>query len=179
MLTIGIDQSLTSSGVCILDFNPLKKSAAIHCMETIKSPNKGVQRLVDIRKRVGNFLEDTSIEVFARENYAFSVQSRSTFSMGELGGVLDTLAYDRGFKASKNFYLIHNTTWKKFFLGKGNVKKDTNYLVTMNKRFGIEFKDDNCADAYAIARMAAFVHCIRNGKAKFSDLTEKIGRAHV
>ena len=43
-------------------------------------------------------------------------------------------------------------TLKKFAAGKGNAKKQE-MLLQIYKRWGVEFTDDNAADAYALARL--------------------------
>jgi crossover junction endodeoxyribonuclease RuvC len=45
-------------------------------------------------------------------------------------------------------------TLKKYAAGKGNAKKQE-MLLQIYKRWGIEFNDDNAADSYALARLAA------------------------
>ena len=42
---------------------------------------------------------------------------------------------------------------KKFATGKGNSKKQE-VLMQIYKRWGLEFNDDNAADAYTLGRMA-------------------------
>jgi crossover junction endodeoxyribonuclease RuvC len=45
-------------------------------------------------------------------------------------------------------------TLKKYATGKGTAKKQE-MLLQMYKRWGVEFNDDNAADAYALARLAS------------------------
>ena len=44
-------------------------------------------------------------------------------------------------------------TLKKYATGKGTAKKQE-MLLQIYKRWGVEFNDDNAADAYALARLA-------------------------
>jgi crossover junction endodeoxyribonuclease RuvC len=48
-------------------------------------------------------------------------------------------------------------TLKKYAAGKGTAKKQE-MLMQIYKRFGVEFNDDNAADSYALARLAAGIH---------------------
>jgi crossover junction endodeoxyribonuclease RuvC len=48
-------------------------------------------------------------------------------------------------------------TLKKYAAGKGNAKKQE-MLLQIYKRWGLEFNDDNAADAYALARLASKAH---------------------
>lgn len=170
MLVLGIDQSLTATGIALIDFKNGK--SRIQSTETVKTKEFGAQRLIDIRKKVATYLEDSMIKAVVRENYAFAATGRSTFSTGELGGVLNVLIHEKGFIEGKNYHIIHNTSWKKFLLGQGNLKKDTNYLMEVYKKLGIQFKTDGESDAYCLAMMGGFIHSIKTGEMKFSDLPE-------
>jgi Holliday junction resolvasome RuvABC endonuclease subunit len=44
-------------------------------------------------------------------------------------------------------------TLKKYAAGKGNAKKQE-MLLQIYKRWGLEFNDDNAADAYSLGRLA-------------------------
>lgn len=170
MLILGLDPSLSGTGIALIDFKDGKSK--IQAIETVKTKNTGALRLIDIKKKISSYLEDPMIQAISKENYAFAAQGRATFSLGELGGIISVLACEKGFVQGKNFHVIHCTSWRKFLLGKGNLKKDTSYLMTMQKAFGISFLDDNQSDAYCLAVMGGYIHSIRNGLMKFSDLTE-------
>lgn len=170
MFSLGVDQSLSGTGIALIDFTP--KKIKIHAMETVRSKNFGAERLIDIRKKVAAYLEDTMLQCVVRENYAFAARGRATFSIGEVGGVLDVLMHERNFVRDNNYYIVHNTSWRKFLIGQGRLHKDTQYLMTMYKKLGVEFKDDNQSDAYCLAVFGGYVHSIRKNEMKFSDLTE-------
>lgn len=170
MLILGVDQSLSGTGIALIDFKNGK--SRIQATETVKTKEIGIPRLIEIRKKVATYLEDTLIKAVVRENYAFAAKGRSTFSSGELGGILNVLIHEKGFIQGKNYHIIHNTSWKKFLLEKGNLKKDTNYLMEVYKKLGIQFSSDNESDAYCLAMMGGFIHSIKTGEMKFSDLTD-------
>lgn len=170
MLILGIDQSLTATGVAVIDFKNGK--SRVQSTETIKTKETGSPRLIEIRKKIATYLEDSMIKCVVRENYAFAAVGRATFSSGELGGVLNVLIHEKGFIEGKNYHIIHNTSWKKFLLGQGNLKKDTNYLMEIYKKLGIQFKSDAESDAYCLAMMGGFIHSIKTNEMKFSDLTD-------
>ena len=57
------------------------------------------------------------------------------------------------------------SSMKKFMLGNGATKKESKYMLHVFKHTGIEFDNDNEADAYMHARMAeATLMCCRHGK---------------
>ncbi len=57
------------------------------------------------------------------------------------------------FKKNVNFKIIAPGTLKKFVTGDGRAKKDL-MLLKVYKKWGVEFSDDNLADAYGLARHA-------------------------
>ena len=168
---LGVDQSLTATGVCLLQFDPLTEKSKISKIETIITKEKGVKRLIVIRDKLRDYYQP-SVVVITRENYAFTVQSRSTYSTGELGGIIAVDIFEKGFKPGENFFIVHNTTWKKFFLGQGNVKKDTEYLMKMYKAFKIEFRSDGESDSYCLSLIGAYIYSIKKGLMKFSNLND-------
>ena len=71
--------------------------------------------------------------------------------------VIDSLYYLRIFlfKKKVNYKIIAPGTLKKFVCGKGKGHAKKNLmLLKVYKNWGIEFDDDNLADAYSLARMA-------------------------
>lgn len=57
------------------------------------------------------------------------------------------------FKRNINYKIVAPGELKKFITGTGRAKKDL-MLLKVYKKFGIEFDDDNLADAYSLARLA-------------------------
>ena len=144
---IGIDASLTSTGIVVLDGMEQIYSKAI-----ISSKVKGTERLRDLKKKtkeyMANFVLAQDIPVFL-ENYSFgSVMGGRTFSIGEWGGVLRVLLDEMGFKVTG----IAPTMLKKFATGKGNSKKEQMLLQTF-KRYGQEFDNNDLCDAFCMAML--------------------------
>jgi crossover junction endodeoxyribonuclease RuvC len=50
-----------------------------------------------------------------------------------------------------HYLMVAPTALKKFITGKGNAKKEL-MLMKIFKRYGLEFENNNLADAYALAR---------------------------
>jgi len=154
-LSIGIDQSLTGFAVTILDVeNPMNYDTSVY-----KSPYSGIQRLVDISDWLTgtfeHFKENTYVDV-AMEGTVLA--SHSALVLGELSAVVKLTLWDY-FDFSKTPNLktplqIPPMTLKKYATGKGTAKKQE-MLLQMYKRWGVEFNDDNAADSYALARLAA------------------------
>lgn len=162
-VAIGIDQSL--SGFAMAAVNIDKPEA--YEVWVYKSEHRGVRRLADIRwwmESKFDFLDANShrIDILAMETPVMA--SPSTLPLAQLAGVIRVSIWDY-FDGNlysvipfeehvRKPYLIPPSTLKKYATGKGNSKKQE-MLLQMYKRWGVEFTDDNAADAYALARLAA------------------------
>ena len=85
--------------------------------------------------------------------------SHSALVLGELSAVVKmTLWVMYGNQPELRTPLqVPPMTLKKYASGKGTSKKQE-MLLQIYKRWGVEFNDDNAADAYALARLAGSVH---------------------
>lgn len=157
-VAIGIDQSLT--GFALSAVNTLEPTQ--HITWVYKSPYFGIERLVDIRQWLtdhfeyleeqGNIINDIAMEGTVLASHAALV-------LGELSAVVRLAIYDFfEDEDDRRFPLkVPPMTLKKYASGKGNSKKQE-MLMQIYKRWGMEFNDDNAADAYALARLAAECH---------------------
>ena len=108
MNILGLDLSLTSTGVCIGD----DECVAYH------SDSEDTQRLTDIRNSVlGTCLEE-NIKGGIMEGYSYGSRSRA-HALGELGGVMK-VAFD---EAWIPFVIVPPTSRAKFATGRGNAGK--------------------------------------------------------
>ena len=156
-VAIGIDQSLTGFALTAVDIhNPEQYSTWVY-----KSPYRGVQRLDDIAAWLYTTLED--LDKWNVLNVAMEgtvLQSQAASILGELAGVTKLVLfqhYDTSLNPDCALPLqIPPMTLKKYAAGKGNAKKQE-MLLQMYKRWGVEFNDDNAADSYGLARMAAYI----------------------
>ncbi|MEU5425135.1 hypothetical protein AB0H73_05950 [Streptomyces olivoreticuli] len=93
------------------------------------------------------------ISLIAMEGYAHG----STFqreALGELGGVVKlAISETAGHRPWKHPLIVSPPTLKKFATGKGNATK-AEMMDTVRTQWGPAFRDDNLADAYALARVA-------------------------
>lgn len=152
VVTIGIDQSLTGFALTALSiYEPLKYRTWVY-----KSPYFGVERLVDIRQFLIDHFDYLSeknvIKDIAMEGTVLA--SHSALVLGELSALVKVSIYDYFDEDLKFPLMIPPMTLKKYAAGKGNAKKQE-MLLQMYKRWGVEFSDDNAADSYALARLAA------------------------
>jgi len=153
-VTVGIDQSLTGFAITVLSVeNPEQYLTWVY-----KSPYFGIERLADIREWLIdnlNYIEEHwSITDVAMEGTVLA--SHAALILGELSATVRLAIFDFfGDDDDRRFPLkIPPMTLKKYAAGKGNAKKQE-MLLQIYKRWGIEFNDDNAADSYALARLAA------------------------
>lgn len=148
-IVIGIDPSLTGFAMTAL----AEDSDEFECW-LYRSSHRGTDRLIDISlwmsmkikelDRLGYTIADVAIEDAV-------VMSHSAVALGELHGVIKVAL----FHAMKRHPLrIPPTMVKKYATSKGNAKKNE-VMLGIYKHWGVEFSDDNMADSYVIARMAA------------------------
>lgn len=147
-VAIGIDQSLTGFALSAVSVEFPNK----HKTWVYKSEYRGVQRLGDIQ----NWLKEMWTE-FAHQGWDVQevamegtvLASQSALVLGELSATVKLFLWHKTILPLQ----IPPMTLKKYATGKGTAKKQE-MLLQMYKRWGVEFNDDNAADAYALARLA-------------------------
>jgi len=156
LISIGIDQSLTGFALTALAHsNPMQYHTWVY-----KSPYFGVERLVDIRQFLFDHLDYLSQNGRAIQNIAMEgtvLASHSALVLGELSALVKLTMYDYFDDDTRFPIQVPPMTLKKYAAGKGNAKKQE-MLLQMYKRWGVEFNDDNAADSYALARLAAGIY---------------------
>jgi hypothetical protein len=161
-ITVGIDQSLTGFALSAVSVEFPQQ----HITWVFRSQYKGVQRLMDIQSFLwdklfflnsrGNTFKDAAME-------GTVLASHSALVLGELAATVKLFFYVH-FDGINHFapeapncrtpLQIPPMTLKKYATGKGTAKKQE-MLLQIYKRWGVEFNDDNAADAYALGRLAA------------------------
>lgn len=143
---VGIDQSYSGFAICIL-------SEDSYFVTVHKGEGKGTDRLLDIKKTLKDILCEYQILDIAMEGYAYGAQM--AHMAGELGGMVKTTLLEE-FEIYP--LIIPPANLKKYVTGKGTGIQKNQMLLQIYKTWGIEFTDDNAADAYALARMASGWH---------------------
>ena len=142
---VGIDLSLTGTGLIILD-----DQAQILEQKLVRTtPATSIEhRLLYILGEIDfvkNIMNGPGIYI---EDLSFGSRGQAMFQLAGLHYLVRTFFY----KSMVWFNVISPASLKKFVTGKGNAKKDLMLLKTY-KKWGIEFQDDNLCDAYCLARM--------------------------
>ncbi len=178
----GIDYSMRSPAVCVIDTNNLsfseckflavpifpKKGLANHYGNIELRPNPGadcgdVLRFDYLAKQIVGFCEDHDVERVIIEDYAYAGSGR-VFNLAENVGVLKHTLYH----ADIPFDVVAPTSVKKFATGKGNAQKWDMYdqfardtgvdLLTVfgfKKLKKIQSPIDDVIDAYYIVQQFA------------------------
>ena len=139
---MGIDQSYSGFATALIFENSYR-------VEVYKSELKGTDRLRDIQKYLQGILDQYTIQDVAMEGYAYGVQM--AHMAGELGGMVKLTLLDHGMYP----LIVAPSMLKKYVTGKGTGIQKNQMLLNIYKKGGIEFTNDNAADAYALAKLAS------------------------
>ena len=115
----------------------------------ISSPKKSdEERLDDIMLEISMDIPKKT-KLVCLEGLSFGSKGNSLAQMGALHYLVRLFLYHNKI----DYKIITPTQLKKFVTGSGRVQKNL-MLLKIYKKWGIEFDDDNLADAYALARFA-------------------------
>jgi len=146
MTPIGLDLSLTSTGLSARD-------ASL----AIKSKQKGCERLLEIRNRVIQEVLSRPLPIVLIEGYSFSSRNSHAHALGELGGVVRLALHENGVP----YVDVPPNCLKKFATGKGNATK-AQVVSAVSARTGSMFDTDDEADAWVLAEIGR-VHYLQAG----------------
>ncbi len=175
---IGIDQSLTSTGLAMLSTD-----GSFARTKAVVPKTHGIPRLREIEAAVVRWVEDAPEypDLVVMEGYSFGARGRSIFQLGELGGVLKVALARLGFEESTRMparglnardeegqgvdgglVVVPPTQLKKFATSKGTADK-RQMALSVYKRWGFEADTDDEVDAYALARLGAALLGVADG----------------
>jgi len=158
---MGIDGGLASPAVVVICDGEVVFS------EAIKTDLKGIPRYLFIREKVRGLLEVYKPDEVGVEGFAYS-QANQAHQLGWVGGAIR----EEIFKAGYFDYIEPSTGQvKQFASGKGNTKKEF-MVLEVYKRWGVEFKTHDEADAYTVARIVEAVDEYRKDPASLDKLTQ-------
>ena len=144
---IGLDISVTGTGLVVLD-KELYQVAAV-CIESKPMPD-WYQRVNMILDRVKLYMpidRKVNAALFV-EDYAYAAKGQ-VFNIAELSGIIK---FHIARVWNIPFLKIPPTTLKKFTTGTGTAPKEL-MMKEVYKRYGMDYNNNNIADAYALARM--------------------------
>ena len=160
-ISIGLDLSLTGTGVVILEGNKIIKQKLIKSKPVGDLPINEVRRIRKIVEEIELILGDKKPTVAVIEGLAFMVRNATALvQLSALNYMTRALLDDYNIP----FVIVAPTSLKKFITGSGGSKKDV-MLIEMFKRYGVTILDDNENDAYGLAKI---------GEELFNDKKDKL-----
>jgi len=144
--TIGIDPSLTGTGIVVLQNGEIVEQILIKSKPNGSRPKDELLRLTTIVDNVKEIVDKHKPKLILVEGLAFMAKSTSLMQLAGLNYLL-RLSF-----ADIPFVVVTPSSLKKFVSGAGNAKKDLMLMATY-KRYGVEFSDDNLADGYGLAQV--------------------------
>lgn len=144
MRVVGIDQSYTGFGFSVdgeskkRSFPASRYDSDTHRLAAIRSWFEGWLQLQNV---------GAPIDLVVMEGYANAAKFGREIA-GELGGIVKVAVLD---ELGKPPLIVPPTSLKKFVTGRGNAKKNE-MLLGVFKQWGVEFADDNQADAFALEK---------------------------
>ena len=148
MLILGIDPSLTETGVIGLRNGKIDLSHLIKTKKAGDTPTLELDRLQTITDEIKSIVEEFKPNAIAIEGLAF--MARNTTALVQLAGLnyfLRQLLFP-----NYKVYIVAPTCLKKFVTGKGNCQKDLMFLE-IYKKYKVSFDNNNLCDAYSLARV--------------------------
>jgi hypothetical protein len=171
MRVIAFDQSLTASAAVVLDDDESYRLRIVD-EQFYRPKSSGIYRLAAFKSWATDLIASHNADLMVRELHN-QIQYGAANQLQVAGGLLDMAAYNEGYLKHNRYVLLPVTTWKKFITGKGNLKKDTAYLMHINKAIeshklfkpanNFELLDDNLADAICLGITGYALKMIASG----------------
>lgn len=143
---VGIDHSMVGTGVVVLDQNGNILEQKLIKTTNEDSDEKRMTTIIDALSFIPKIVRLKSVYI---EGPSFQSNGQAVLQMGALHYLIRIFLYRKKIK----FKIVPPKTLKKFVTGNGNTKKEQ-MLLNIYKKWGVEFSDNNVADAYGLAKMA-------------------------
>lgn len=149
---LGLDPSLNSTGfayrVSIAPDGERKLYTGCIAPGTLRGPN----RLAYVRNRLMQVLDAAQPALAVYEDYAMGARGNNAYHMGEMGGVLKTLLWERGI----DVLLVSPSALKKILVGRGNADSGRNgkhkpeMRAAILSKLGYALDQNDEADAFGL-----------------------------
>lgn len=143
---LGIDPSLSSTGYAY------RHDSQPYTGRIDSGKLKAAHRIVYVRNQLSRVLDVARPTTVVYEDYAMGARGNNMFHIGELGGVLKTLFWERGI----DVMLVSPTALKKIIAGRGDADRGkAGRLKPMMRKalldkFGFDIDQNDEADALAL-----------------------------
>jgi Holliday junction resolvasome RuvABC endonuclease subunit len=147
---IGIDQSLSSTGIAVLDGDGRSKHLTRIKTKTDQFETE-IERMVYIKKSIYDICIQFNVTQAIMEGFSYCSKGNRTYQVGGMGYIIRELFFERNIP----YKIIAPRELKKFVAGSGNADKSS-IIEAVNKRWGQSLRnprDNDIADAYALAMM--------------------------
>lgn len=148
-ISLGLDLSLTGTGVIILEGGKIVKQHLIKSKPVGDLPLNELIRIRKIIYEIESVLLEKLPTVAVIEGLAFMV--RNATALVQLSA-LNYMTRELLHKYGVPFVIVAPTSLKKFITGSGGSKKDVMLMETY-KRYGVTILDDNENDAFGLAKI--------------------------
>lgn len=145
MYFLGIDQSVTSSGLAVISPG---SDVPVLLRTVVPRELRGGERLAFIMREISLSVDFHTITQAAMEGYSFG-STHNAFDLGEVAGVVKCLLAQR----SIPLIVVAPTQLKKFVRGKGFGDKDS-VAEDIERKWGQRIDQNDQADAYGLAKVA-------------------------
>lgn len=175
---LGVDPSLSGLALCLL------RGDGLHFSNTLSSKPPTVKSLRNRMARYG-FLADRVLEwmgdkrwprLILLEGYSYGSKGSSVLSLAEFGAVLRLKLMSSALSHGSVVVEVPPSVLKKFATGKGNANK-TLVVSSLSKRYGLNFQDDNQADAYGLARLGLVVLGLKGPENQAQESSAEVVRS--
>lgn len=165
-IVVGIDPSLTSTGIIVLRNGELGKA-----LTTKNEPKLGtIERVRRIYEQINNVIENLSTcyvnayigdkrmirweppSLIVIEGFSYGSKGRGVFDIAYLGWRIREELERYRTEDDIPWLEVSPSQVKQFATGKGNANKEI-VLQQVYKRWGVELTDNNQADAYVLAQI--------------------------
>ena len=143
---VGMDPSFNGFAIVVLDQDGEIIEQKLFGSETESEPE---DRLMELEKEFKFVPNIVCLHSVCIEGPSYASQGAYVLQMGALHFMIRIMLKRKGIP----FKVVAPGTLKKFVTGDGRAKKDL-MLLKVYKKWGVEFDNDNLADAYSLARLA-------------------------
>lgn len=154
-VAIGLDQSLTGFGLTLLTSDGAHYETYVYGAQS-----RGVDRLLDIQDWITSKFDRAATLGYTIHDVAMESPVRASMAALVMGEVVAAtkIAVRHAVLVGPGAYPLQvaPATLKKYVTGNGSTKVGkSQMLLQVYKKWDVEFTDDNAADSYGLARIAA------------------------
>ena len=149
---IGLDLSLTNSGICILEGTESKLFQVPTKLKDFTHTEQRVRYIaMEVIRKIKEHIDKSKYKqiICGVEDYAMNARVGKTLDRAEVGGVVKQAIWNL---TGKPPFKMNNKTMKVFLTGKGNVQK-SHHLMYAFEKYRIKFPNDDVCDAFVVAKL--------------------------